>query len=65
MTLTEQEKTVLRGIAEGKSYTDIAFAIDRTYDTVKTYVKRIKAKIGVKNKVGIAVWATRNPEKLK
>jgi DNA-binding NarL/FixJ family response regulator len=45
--LTEKEKTVLQHLISGKSYKMIADAMTISFDTVKTHVKNIYAKLHV------------------
>ena len=58
--LSPREEMILRGVADGKSYPAIACELSLSYETIKAYSKRIRAKIGVANKIGMAIWAERN-----
>lgn len=49
--LTEQEKNVLRGIANGKTNLQIGKALFVSEDTVKTHVRRVLQKFGVDGRV--------------
>lgn len=58
-TLSEREVEVLTWTARGKSITSIATILDLSPDTVKTYSKRIYAKLEVSDRVGAVVKALR------
>jgi DNA-binding CsgD family transcriptional regulator len=65
--LTIREREVARQIAQGKSNQDIADALVVTKRTVESHVGTILAKLGVRTRAQIAVWASeagllRNPE---
>ena len=55
--LSEREREVLEWIAQGKSFSVIADILDISHDTVKTYAKRIYAKLGTSDRVGAVVKA--------
>jgi len=50
---------VLRGLAAGKTYAAVAAELDIGFETVKSYAARLRAKLGVTNKVEMARWADR------
>jgi len=58
--LTPRERDVLRGIAEGKTNAQIGNDLGVTYETVKMYVNRLRTKLGVRTKIGIAAHAIRH-----
>lgn len=49
--LSEREKEVLKGIAEGKSYSKIALDLFISKETVRSHIKNIYKKLEVNNKV--------------
>jgi len=55
--LSERETEVLEWLARGKSVWAVAAILDISPDTVKTYCKRIYAKLGVSDRVGAVVKA--------
>ncbi len=55
--LSEREVEVLTWTAKGKSYSAIATILGLSPDTVKTYSKRIYAKLDVTDRVGAVVKA--------
>ena len=55
--LSEREIEVLGWMAQGKSHTVIADILDLSPDTVKTYSKRIYAKLEASDRVGAVVKA--------
>ena len=55
--LTEREIEIAGRVAEGKTNADIAAELFISPGTVKTHVASIQRKLGVRNRVGIAVRA--------
>lgn len=55
--LSIREKEVLAWIAKGKSLSVIADILEISHDTVKTYAKRIYAKLGTTDRIGAVVKA--------
>jgi len=58
--LTVRELEVVALIVKGMRYKEIAVSLGLSYDTVKTYVGRIRKKLGVSSKTEVAMWAIRN-----
>jgi len=57
--LSKRETEILTWVARGKSNTDIATILDLSVDTVRTYLQRIFAKLGSRNRIGAAIRALR------
>jgi DNA-binding CsgD family transcriptional regulator len=57
--LSVRETEVLRWVALGKSTSSIAAILDLSPDTVKTYAKRIYAKLDANDRIGAVVKALR------
>jgi DNA-binding NarL/FixJ family response regulator len=55
--LTDREEQVLTAVASGRSNDEIARELHITLSTVKTHVGSLMAKLGVRNRVQIAIWA--------
>jgi DNA-binding NarL/FixJ family response regulator len=58
--LSERETEVVRAIARGCTNRDIAAELFISLSTVKSHLSAIQAKLGVRNRVGIAAWAWEN-----
>lgn len=58
--LTTREKEVLQFITEGKGNKEIANALFISTETVKSHVRNIFEKLGVKNRVNAAMLARKN-----
>lgn len=58
--LTPRELQLLRGIRADKTYPQIARDMAVGFETIKSYVARLRAKLGIDTKVGLALWAERN-----
>ena len=57
--LTEREADILRALADGLSNAEIAGQVWLSPETVKTHVKSILAKLGVRDRTQAVVWAYR------
>lgn len=55
--LTDREEQVLAEIAQGRTNAEIAADLYITLSTVKTHVTSLMTKLGVRNRVEIAIWA--------
>ena len=58
--LTPREIDVVKLIVQGMRYKEIAVSLDLSYETIKTYVGRIRKKLNIGSKTEIAMWAIRN-----
>lgn len=58
--LTERELDVVERVARGRTNNEIAEDLFVAVSTVKTHLESVRAKINVRNRVGIAVWAWEN-----
>ncbi|WP_018655134.1 response regulator [Actinomadura flavalba] len=58
--LTPRESAVLHGLAAGLSNAEIAAAHHLSPETVKSHIKSILAKLGVRDRTQAAVWAHRS-----
>ncbi|GAA4617985.1 response regulator transcription factor [Actinoallomurus liliacearum] len=58
--LSERELDVARSIAQGRTNQEIAAELFISLSTVKTHITRIQNKLGVRNRVEIAVWSWEN-----
>ncbi len=55
--LTDREEQVLAAVARGLTNSEIAEELYITLSTVKTHVASLMTKLGVRNRVEIAIWA--------
>jgi HD-GYP domain-containing protein (c-di-GMP phosphodiesterase class II) len=58
--LTRREAEVLLHVAQGRSNREIASALTISEKTVRNHVEHIYAKIGVSNRIGASLYATRH-----
>ncbi len=54
--LSERELSVLRGIADDKTYAQIGNDLGIGHESIKSYANRLRAKLGVDSKVGLALF---------
>ncbi len=59
VVLTSREQAVLEGIVAGQTNVEIGSDLGIGYETVKTYVNRLRTKTGARTKTEIAVLAIR------
>jgi DNA-binding NarL/FixJ family response regulator len=55
--LTDREEQVLAAVARGRTNNEIATDLHITLSTVKTHVTSLMLKLGVRNRVEVAIWA--------
>jgi DNA-binding CsgD family transcriptional regulator len=55
--LTAREKQVVILIGKNKKYREIADELGLGYETVKTYVTRIRKKLALSSKLAVGLWA--------
>ncbi|MCO6000023.1 response regulator [Actinoallomurus rhizosphaericola] len=55
--LTDREEQILAAVARGRTNSEIADELHITLSTVKTHVTSLMTKLGVRNRVDIAIWA--------
>ncbi|MBN1321215.1 MAG: response regulator transcription factor [Thermoleophilia bacterium] len=58
--LTEREREIIRSVAQGKSNREIAGQFYISEKTVKTHISHILAKLGLKDRTQLAIFAIRN-----
>ncbi|NLP84985.1 response regulator transcription factor [Microbacterium sp. CFH 90308] len=56
--LTDREEDVLAAVARGLGNDEIGRALHISLSTVKTHLSSITAKLGTRNRVELAIWAT-------
>jgi len=57
--LTDREEEVLAAVARGRTNAEIADELHISLSTVKTHIAALMAKLGVRNRVEIVIWAYR------
>ncbi len=55
--LTEREEEVLRTLARGQTNEELAQTLHVSLSTVKSHVANLMGKLGVRNRVELALWA--------
>ena len=55
--LTDREEQILVAVAAGRTNSEIADEFYISLSTVKTHIASLMAKLGVRNRVEIAIWA--------
>ncbi|GAA1013650.1 DNA-binding response regulator [Acrocarpospora pleiomorpha] len=55
--LTEREEQILVTVARGRTNSEIADELYISLSTVKSHITSLMAKLGVRNRVEIAIWA--------
>lgn len=60
--LTNREKQLIALVATGKANKLIAYDLHLTEGTVKVYMNRLFLKVGVENRVQLAVWYLKHPD---
>ncbi|WP_433331727.1 response regulator [Spirillospora sp. CA-294931] len=55
--LTNRELDIVRGVARGETNAEIAASLFISPGTVKTHLANAQAKLGARNRVGVAAWA--------
>jgi len=55
--LTDREEQILAAVARGRTNGEIAGELHITLSTVKTHITSLMAKLGVRNRVELAIWA--------
>ncbi|WP_067652177.1 response regulator [Nocardia harenae] len=57
--LTRREEEILAAVARGRTNAEICAELHIGLSTVKTHIASLMAKLGVRNRVEIAIWAYR------
>ncbi len=57
LSLTDREQDILKLVAQGKNNREIAQSLHLTEGTVKNYMTRLLAQLGVCNRTQAALWA--------
>lgn len=55
--LTQREEEVLSGVAQGLTNQEVAALLHISLSTVKTHLANLMQKLGVRNRVEMAIWA--------
>lgn len=62
--LSDKERTVLKGILRDQTYPQIAHQMGLSHESVKTYASRLRAKLGINTKIGLALFAQKHEKDL-
>ena len=62
--LAPREKQVIALVARGMQNKLIAFDLHLSEGTIKQYISHIFNKLGVTNRVELAIWAVRHPSEI-
>jgi DNA-binding CsgD family transcriptional regulator len=54
--LTAREREIVILISKNLKYKDIAVKLNLGYETIKTYVKRIRKKLNLSSKLEVGLW---------
>lgn len=57
VALTTREQEIVTRIGQNKKYREIAAELGLGYETVKTYVTRIRKKLGLSSKLALGLYA--------
>jgi len=60
IALTQRESEVVQHVVEGLPYVEIAEAMKIGFETVKTFMRRIRKKTGLTSRAEITAWALRH-----
>lgn len=60
VALSDREIQVLHGVVSGQTNGEIGHALGLSYETIKTYVARLRTKLGVPTKTALGVYAVRH-----
>lgn len=57
VALSAKDIAFLRGVAQDKTYAQIAADLGKALETIKARAKRLRCKLNIKGKVGLALFA--------
>ena len=60
--LTARQESILRCLAQAKTYQETADTLGLGYETVKSHMTKIRDKLGIRRKTELVVWALKNLE---
>lgn len=58
--LSERELDVLQWIAKGRTNAQIAYKLGIGHETIKTYVNRLRAKLGINTRLELSKYWEKN-----